>query len=169
MPPAHAGTASPSPAASFSLMVPRPLRPHSKRAPERTIATWRALTGICRTSLPYVMKFSRRVRDRLHNGIRCRWRFAALMRTSVYPLKPKIAFMELKVSNYHQRHSLKIGSAGFLIGCPGQIRPSVAIDNLARFRRHAAPIHGRKISAMVRRGPGTRFETGNRSGGERSC
>src|SRR3984957_17351328 len=42
--------------------------------------------------------------------------------------------------------------------------PIVEIDIAAGIRRHAAPIHGRKIWAMVRQGPGTRFEARNRSG-----
>ena len=51
----------------------------------------------------------------------------------------------------------------FAIGRSG-IPPIVEIDIVARMRRHAAPIRGGKIWAMVRLGPGTRFEAQDRSG-----
>ena len=45
-PPAQAGMASLTPAASFSLMVPQPLRAQPASATARIVTIWRALIGI---------------------------------------------------------------------------------------------------------------------------
>src|SRR3954465_14384654 len=42
-PPAHCGTKSPKPAASFSLMLPQPPRPLERSATDQRATSWRGL------------------------------------------------------------------------------------------------------------------------------
>src|ERR1700681_1854530 len=49
-PPAHCGIASVIPAASFSLMLLHPPKPHAGSATATMVARWRMLIGICEAS-----------------------------------------------------------------------------------------------------------------------